>query len=106
MNTGEGIIDHFLANSERFENLGSLIGIEDGYPHFGHDFEEAFFEGFAVVRHRKLRCHVLAKFVFCVGGDDLSNGGIAEIWTNRGGAKSEEARDLVGVACFSGVDDK
>ena len=29
VNTGEGIVDHFFANSKGFENLSALIGIED-----------------------------------------------------------------------------
>ena len=106
MNSGEGIVYHFLTNSEGLKNLSSLIGVEDGDTHFGHDLEDTFFKGFAVVRHRKFWGHILAKFILGVSSYDLSDGGVSKVGANRGGSKSEEAGDLMGVSCFSGVDYK
>ena len=73
---GEGEIDHVRADADGLEGLRALIRIEDGDAHLGHDFQQAFFECLAVVRHRFLRSHALAELAG-VRGDELADGGVA-----------------------------
>ena len=101
---GEGEIDDFRADANGFECLSALVGVEHRDAHFGHDFENAFFEGFEVVGHR-LGGRDVAEFAFpLVHGDELPDGGKAEIRAYGGRAEAEAAGDLVNIADFSGFD--
>ena len=106
VDTGKGVVDYFFANSKGFEDLRSLIRVEDGDAHFGHDFQDSFFECLAVVRHCMFGSHFIAELLFRIGRYNLSNRCIAKIRTDRSGSESKEACNLVGVTCFSGIDNK
>ncbi len=96
-----------MADSDGLEGLRALVGIQDRDAHFGHDFEQAFFECLAVVGHRLLGVHSFAEFTFSfICGDELADGGVAEVGNDGGGSEAEQAGDLVDVAGFAGFDDE
>ena len=104
MCAGEGEVDDFLSNTEGFEDLSSLIRVENRDSHLRHDFEKAFFKGLAVVGHRLFRRDAL-QLSFDVMGDDVSDCCVSEIRADGGCAESEETGDLMGVTGFAGIDD-
>ena len=45
---GEAAVDHLVAEADRFEDLGALVGLERRDAHLGHDFEHALGHALAV----------------------------------------------------------
>ncbi len=44
----KALVDHFIFQSQRFEDLGSLVALQRADAHLGHHFQHAFGDGFAV----------------------------------------------------------
>ena len=101
---GEGEIDHLRADADGFEGLCTLVGIEHRDAHLRHDLEHAFFERLAVVGHRLLGGDFAELVLPGIRGDELADGGVAEVGADRGRAETEAAGDLVHVADFAGFD--
>jgi hypothetical protein len=49
--TDEAFLDDLAVETESLEDLGTLVGLEGGDTHLGHDFEDAIVDGVAVVVH-------------------------------------------------------
>ena len=45
----EAFLDKFGGNADGFEDLRTTVAVDHRDAHFGHDFEDAGFDGFAVV---------------------------------------------------------
>lgn len=91
-------------NAEGFKGLRTLVGIEHRDAHVRHDFEHPFFECLVVVVLRLLGADLLEFDFSHIRSNELADGCIAEVGTNRRGPETEAARDVMDVADFTGLD--
>ena len=94
----EAFLDEFGGNADGFEDLCATVAVDHRDAHFGHDFEDASFDGFAVVDDR------LGKIaVGTVALEKFANGFEGEVGIYRRCAEANEAGDLVHIAGFAGL---
>ena len=49
---GEAAVDHFVAQADRFEDLGALVALQRRDAHLGHHFEHALGDALAIGGHQ------------------------------------------------------
>ena len=94
----EAFLDEFGGNADGFEDLRATVAVDDRDAHFGHDLEDAGFDGFAVVDDRLGEIAVGA-----VALEKFANGLEGEVGIDCRRTEADEAGDLVHIAGFAGL---
>ena len=97
--------DNAGRDPDRFEDLGSLVAVEDGDAHLRHDLENAFFERLVVLCQGLLHGDPV-EFPFLVLLDEFTDGLVGEPGADRRRAEADEAGDVVGVTRLGRIDDE
>ena len=99
---GEILVDQFLVQAHRFEDLRAAVALHSGDAHLGHHFKHAFLVGFDEV--------ILGVIGFgpvdLTGLGQAPNGGQSQVWVDRAGAISNEQREVMNFAGVTGLQDQ
>ena len=100
---GERAVDHLVAEAQRLEDLGPLIGHQRGDAHLRHHLAEALAERVDIglddlgLGHGRVEAGIFAERV---------EGLVGEVGVDRVGAVAEEGAEVVGLAGLAGLEDE
>ena len=97
----EILIDHFLGNTDGFEYLGALVGLNGGNSHFGSDFYDAVQDCQIIILHCSIIIFIKQSFV-----DQLPDGIQRQIGVYRTGAVSQQRGKMMHFPWLSGFQDQ
>ena len=99
---GEILIDHFLPQADRLEDLRAAIGLDRRDAHLGHHLDHALVDGLVVAFHRVLVTDVRQQtFV-----NHVVQAFVSEVRINRLHAISEQQTEMMHFARFAGLEHK
>ncbi len=78
--------------------MRAAVRVDRGYPHFGHDLQQAFIDPFAEILLAQLRVaqELSARH-------EIFNNAVGEVGINCRRAKSQQTRDMMGVPRAAGL---
>ena len=94
---GEVPVDHLLPDAHRLKDLGGLVGLEGGDPHFRGDLHHPMEDGGVVVGHSGVEFLVQQPLL-----NQVHNGLLCQVGVYRPGAVAQQGGKVVDLPGFGG----
>ena len=100
---GETAIDDTVGDSNRLEDLGTLVAVEDRDPHLRHDLEDPFFQRLVIIHKRLLNGNPF-ELVLRIFLNQFVDRFMSEPGTDRCRSEADQASHMVGIPCLRRID--